>query len=79
MEWIPDPSGSGPRLGLLNHFFTLLELPKDSVGKRAAAFNKRLRDEGVLGKLVRLMLRDRGGRAAWVAPESVFRKIYAYV
>lgn len=79
MEWIPDPSGSGPRLGLVNHFFALLELPKDNVGKRAAAFNKRLRDEGVSGKLVRLMLRDRGGRAAWVAPKSVFRKIYAYV
>ena len=79
MEWAPHPNGSAARLGLLSHFFATLKLPKENVPKRAASFNKRLGDAGVVDRLAKVFLRDRGGRAIWVAPKRVFRKLYGFV
>ena len=66
-------------MGLLSHFFATLKLPKESVPKRAVSFNKRLGDVGVVDRLTKVFLRDRGGRAIWVVPKRVFRKLYEFV
>lgn len=80
MEWIPNPRGSGPCVGLLKHFLDLLNLPTENVRKRATSFNKRLQDAGSrVPQLAPIILRDRGGRAAWAAPKGTFRKVYDLV
>ena len=79
MEWLPHPDGSRAKVGLLNHFLAALNLPVGGVGRRAAAFNKRLGDLGHGRGFVSLQLRDRGGKAAWVATQSVYRAVYEFV
>ena len=77
MQW--HRTVDGKTVGLLKHFLENLSLAGKSPGQRAETFNAMLRDRGCSGKLYEARLKNKCGRAPWVATKDAYRAVYNFL
>ena len=77
MQWCQ--SQDGRQVGLLKQYLQAFKLPVKNPGQRAATFNGILRDSGHVGRVYETRIKNKCGRAPWVASKATYRAIYKYL
>lgn len=75
VEWVTHPQ-TEEKVGYLKHFLRALNLPADSLKKRAKAFNKILEQSGCADRVRTARLPGKCGSRPWLASKDVLRRLY---
>ena len=75
VEWLPHPQ-TNLTVGYLQDFLRALGLSSINPGRRAASFNKMLREAGSGEVVEQVKIANKSGRPPWVASRAALRCVY---